>query len=156
MRKSLVKYIAAAAFLALGGLATIGGAQAPSGLEGAWQVIEVTNPLSTNTKPQPGLYLFTKHHYSIVEDIGAAERPEIPNGGANSTAAEILAAYGASFRSQAGTYEAADGRITLGTMVSKNPTAMRRGTPTQGTYTMANGVLTLTTGNMVRKLKRIE
>ena len=53
-------------------------AQAPSGLQGAWQVVEVTTtgPAgSTNSNPQPGLYLFTARHYSIISVLSQEPRP---------------------------------------------------------------------------------
>jgi hypothetical protein len=91
-----------------------------------------------------------------VEVQGRTERPDLPVDEPDATAAEIMAVLGPSFRSQAGTYEAANGRISFGVMVAKSPAAMKRGTPGQGSYSLANGVLTLTTGKVVRKLKRLE
>ena len=74
-------------------------AQQRAPLEGAWKVTErvVTggaNP-NTNSTPQPGLYIFTKQHYSIVAIGGTTTRPETPTAKdpANPTDAEKIALY---------------------------------------------------------------
>ena len=54
--------------LLVAGASVIGRSQGPS-LEGAWRVTEVVVTganASTNKTPQPGLYIFTKKHYSVV------------------------------------------------------------------------------------------
>ena len=75
MRKAVKRFICVA-FLACMGLVMVQ-AQTPSGIQGVWQVIEVTDQLGSNTKPQPGVYIFTNGHPSIVEVQGTAERPDL-------------------------------------------------------------------------------
>jgi hypothetical protein len=89
----------------------LGQAQSAPSLQGAWRVssIVVTGAnASTNNSPQPGLYIFTGQHYSIMtvngtaarKDFGAAQDPN------RLTDAEKLARYEVwnPFTANAGTY----------------------------------------------------
>ena len=91
---------------------------------GAWQVSAVagSGEVPSNDAPQPGLYLFTAKHYSIVQ-VNAQE-PRKPM--ADSTSAEAWAAvYGnAAFSASAGAYEVSGDKLTMHTFVSKNPGPM--------------------------------
>jgi hypothetical protein len=54
---------------------------AKTSIEGAWKVVEIVTTgtnAATNMGPQPGLYLFTKTHYSMVLVQGANVRKVNP------------------------------------------------------------------------------
>ena len=133
MRRSIL-----ATLLVCVGWGIVGSVQAQGPLAGVWQVVEVVDEGGTNAKPEPGLYIFTKGHYSIVEIQSRTEMADV----------------GDVIRSQSGKYEAANGRITFLAMVARNPKAMQTGV--QGAYTVADGTLTITTGKVIRKFKRLE
>lgn len=103
-------------------------AQTPASLTGAWRVTEVIVTganAETNKSAQPGMYLFTKHHYSITtvnglvprKDFGAAKDP------AKLTDAEKLARYEAwdKFSANSGTYQVSGNTLTTHPLVAKNP-----------------------------------
>ena len=103
-------------------------AQPRPALQGAWQVVEVTStgPAgATNSSPQPGLYLFTARHYSIISVLTPEPRPGFkdPN---NVTGEEALAIW-TPLQAQSGTYEVAGGNLDLLPLVAKNPGVMRAG-----------------------------
>ena len=91
---------------------------------GAWQVSAVAGrgDVPSNDSPQPGLYLFTAKHFSIVQ-VNTRE-PRKPM--TDSTSAEAWATvYGnAAFSASAGTYEVSGDKLTMHTFVSKNPGPM--------------------------------
>lgn len=105
-------------------------AQAPS-LQGAWRVSEIVVTgagASTNTTPQPGLYLFTKNHYSIVTVNGTAARKDVgpARDPARLTDAEKAARYDVwnPFTANSGTYEVKGSTLTTKPLVAKNPGVM--------------------------------
>jgi hypothetical protein len=106
-------------------------AQAGPSLQGVWRVTEVVVTganAKTETSPQPGLYLFTKKHYSLTtvnstaprKNFGAAQDPN------KLTEAEKIARYEAwnEFSANAGTYEVSGNTITAHPVVAKNPAVM--------------------------------
>lgn len=105
-------------------------AQAPS-LQGVWRVSEIVVTgagASTNSTPQPGLYVFTKSHYSTVVVNGTAARKDVspakdPN---KLTDAEKLARYEmwSPFTANSGTYEVKGNTLTTKPLVAKNPGVM--------------------------------
>ena len=121
---------------ALVGLLVVGASmmvhsQGGPSLQGVWRVTEVVVTganATTNKSPQPGLYIFTKQHYSIVsvggtaprKDFGAAKDP------AQLTDAEKMARYEAwdSFTANSGTYKVSATTLTTQPMVAKNPSVM--------------------------------
>jgi hypothetical protein len=119
----VVKSIVAAAVASFA-LAMSPSAQSqPSSLEGTWQVTEVTTTgpnAATTKKPQPGMYMFTGKHYSILTSQGDQPRPEIAGSKvATATADELRAAWG-SFTANAGTYELSGDTLTLRVLIAKN------------------------------------
>src|SRR5438105_5476482 len=97
-----------------------------STLQGVWRVTAVTTTgpnASTNSQPQPGLYIFTAKHYSIVRVNGAKPRPDVPADIDKATADELRAVWDP-FTANAGTYEVAGGNLTTRPMVAKNPGVM--------------------------------
>jgi hypothetical protein len=99
--------------------------QASTGIQGVWRLIEVTSSglnASTNSAPQPALYIFTSRHYSITRVTSTEPRPGYKDL-ANRTEAETLAAWGP-FQAQAGTYEVKGNILFLRVTVSKQPQLM--------------------------------
>ena len=105
-------------------------AQAPL-LQGAWRVSEIVVTgagASTNTSPQPGLYIFTRQHYSIVTVNGTAARKDVtpPKDAARLTDAEKVARYEMwnLFTANSGTYEVKGTTLTTKPVVAKNAGVM--------------------------------
>jgi hypothetical protein len=102
-------------------------------VQGVWRVQERTvtgaNPSKTTT-PQPGIYIFTARHYSLVAIPGASPRPKVdatPTGqGANVTDAQKLAIFPQwlQFQANSGTYEVKGTTLTTKPIVAKNETVM--------------------------------
>lgn len=118
----------------------------PPSVRGVWRVVEVetTGPgASTNSKPQPGLYIFTAKYYSIARVMADKPRPNQPQDVTKATAAELLAAWNL-FIAQSGTYEIAGSNLTLRPEVAKNPTVMAAGSYTTNSYKLEGNTLSLT------------
>lgn len=98
--------------------------QEPS-VVGVWRVAAVTHPGGVNSQPQPGLFIFTKAHFSIVRVVSELPRPALGNLN-EATASELLAVLGnSSFSASSGTYTQAPGAITVRTIVAKLPVSMQ-------------------------------
>src|SRR5688572_10176532 len=87
-------------------------AQATPSLQGVWRVTEIVVTganAATNKSPQPGLYVFTKQHYSIITVNGTAPRKDVgtPKDPAKLTDAEKIARYEVwdAFTANSGTYQ---------------------------------------------------
>lgn len=121
-------------------------AQSKSPIAGAWRVAEVTSTGSnswTNSRPQPGLYLFTAKHYSIVRVLSDDPRPDEPEDSEKATAAALRAAWGP-LQAQSGTYEVVGGTLNLLPVITKRPQAMKAGTrPAVYTFSVQGNTLTL-------------
>jgi len=107
-----------AASLVVVGIAFPGSAQAQS-IKGVWQVVEVTAADGkANPKPEPGLYIFTDRHYSIMRvNQPRAALPESP------TDKDRLAAFDP-FTANSGTYQVKGTQLLTQPMVAKNPNVM--------------------------------
>ena len=106
-------------------------AQGAPSLQGAWRVTDVVVTganAETNKNPQPGLYLFTQKHYSVVTDNATAPRKQF--GAAREpgrlTDADKIARYEAwdKFSANSGTYEVSGNTVTAHPLVAKNPAVM--------------------------------
>ena len=122
------------------------GQSKPTPLTGAWRVTEIakTGPdASTNSNPQPGLYLFTGKHYSMVIVHGTQPRPDLNTNNTKATAAELTAAW-SSFTANSGTYEISGQTLSFHPIVAKTPSVMR---PSNSglvyTFKLENKTLTL-------------
>ena len=92
-------------------------AQAPS-LKGVWRVVEVTLDGKVNAKPEPGLYIVTDRHDSIMRVTQPrAALPESP------TDKDRLAAFDP-FTANSGTYQVKGTQLMTQPMVAKNPNVM--------------------------------
>jgi len=132
-------------------------AQAKSPVEGVWKVAEVqvvggANP-GTNTSPQPGFYIFTKGHYSIMTINGDKPRTAIAQGQgsgrgqpASLTDAQKLALYEhwSPFTANSGTYTVKGNVLTTRPLVAKNEGVMR-GEPQVREFKMEGAALWLIT-----------
>ena len=124
-------------------------AQAKSPIEGVWKVAEVQTTggqnAGTNASPQPGLYIFTHGHYSIMTVGGDKPRTVIPQAPPATTDKEKLALYEqwAPFTANAGAYTISGSTITTTPMVAKNENVMK-GTPQTREFTLEGKTLWLT------------
>jgi hypothetical protein len=98
----------------------------------------------TNSDPQPGLYIFTARHYSIVTVNTRQPRPTLPEDLSNVTAAQLLAVFGRSFTAQSGTYELAGEKLTLRALVAKSPALMAAGAFNTASFKLDGKTLTIT------------
>lgn len=105
--------------------------QAKPSIQGVWRVQErvITgeNPSSTTT-PQPGIYIYTSRHYSVVQIPGTSPRPQVPplKVDGKPTDAEKIAIYPQwlQFNASSGTYEIKGTTLTTKPMVAKNESVM--------------------------------
>jgi hypothetical protein len=122
-------------------------AQSPS-LQGAWRVTQIVVTganAASNRSPQPGLYVFTRQHYSITTVNGTEPRKnfEAARDPAKLTDAEKIARYEAwnPFAANAGTYTVKGNVLTTRPMVAKNPAVM--GTEATREFRIEGNTLTL-------------
>lgn len=111
-------------------------------LVGAWRITEMTtaspDSSSTISNPQPGLYLFTETHYSMMYVPTGEQRPldegDTPMLGAfTPTDAEKIASW-ETFIANSGSYEVSGSTLTTRPMVAKSANLMASGGPLTMTY----------------------
>jgi hypothetical protein len=115
-------------------------------LEGVWRVSEVTTTgpnATTNASPQPGFYIFTERHYSIVTVNSPTPRPSLPQDTNTATAAQLNAVYGG-FTGQTGTYEISGSTLTTRPFAAMNPAVMAAGNFATRSFNVEGDTLTLT------------
>jgi hypothetical protein len=97
-------------------------------LEGAWKITEFSTSVSSTSKitttAQPGIFIFTKQHYSIMFLSIDKPRPEIPP--KNPTDAQKVAAW-EPLSANSGSYEIKGTTLTTHPMIAKNPAVMKSG-----------------------------
>ncbi len=140
-------------------------------LTGTWQMTEVKGGGpngKTNNNPQPGFYMFTGTHFSVMMVGSAAPRPDdIPPGPVDESKVSFrqLAAAWTSFAAYGGTYSISGDTLTVQAHISKSPRPMTRKEMTVFSYRVDGDRLTLvpmrdSNGPMVNPatttLKRIE
>lgn len=103
------------------------------GVQGVWRVAEITTTganAATIRQPQPGLWIFTVSHFSIVRVNSDKPRPNLSAAEeSNASTAELLAVYGNAFTAMAGAYELTGDRLTTRAMV-----ATRNGPMSPGSF----------------------
>ncbi len=130
--KILLPVFASIASIGVGGCAGTPASRAPrdtavaepksTALSGVWKFTEIkaTGPNAhTNSKPLPGLLIFTGRHYSVVHVTSDDPRPPLPDV-EKATAAELLKAY-RPFLANAGTYVISGETLSMYPVVAKNP-----------------------------------
>ncbi len=123
------KIFVVVAVLAVIGVSLI--AQSKPSIQGVWRVQErvITgeNPSST-TAPQPGIYIYTARHYSVVQVPGTSPRPQVPpiKVPGKPTDAEKIAIYPEwqQFNAGSGTYQIKGTTLTTKPIVAKNEAVM--------------------------------
>jgi hypothetical protein len=98
----------------------------PGPIEGVWRVAEVQttggpNP-GHNTSPQPGYYIFTRGHYSVMTINASTARQNLPFQGPATSDAEKIARHDhwENFTANAGTYEVKGSTLTTRPLIAKN------------------------------------
>ena len=117
----------------------------PNSLQGVWKVTEVTTTGPTASKqaaPQPGLYIFTGKHYSMVTVNSDKPRPDLPREAATATLEQVRAAWDP-FTAQSGTYEVKGSEVTFHPLVAKNPAVMKAGSFSTSSFQIEGSTLTL-------------
>jgi hypothetical protein len=133
-------------------------AQSPavSPLVGAWRVTEMADgngPPVTN--PQPGLYVFTRQHYSFARINGTQPLPAYPSND-KATDADKVAVFNALYLNT-GTYTVTGNTLATKAMVAKSAFAIG-GAGNQYEFAIAGNTLTLTQkpAGAVIRLTRLE
>jgi hypothetical protein len=116
---------------------------APRGLPGAWRVVEVTTTgpgASTDTTPEPGLYIFTEKHFSFTRVTGDAPRTTVADDYATvNQLRDILR-----FAAQAGTYEITGDELVLRRIAALSAANMGAGNSATYGFRLAGDTLWLT------------
>lgn len=121
----------------------------PTALTGTWQITEVRRGGpngKTNNNPQPGFYLFTGTHFSVMVVTSDAPRPDdIPPGPVDETKVTFrqLAAAWSSLSAYGGTYTLSDSTLTVHAEISKSPRPMTRKESIVFSYRIDGDKLTL-------------
>lgn len=105
-----------------------------------WRVAEITTTGpngTTNRQPQPGLWILTGKHFSIVRVNSEKPRPNLSAAEeSKASTAELLAVYGNAFTAMAGAYELTGDRLTTRAMV-----ATRNGPMSPGSFQICSFAL---------------
>jgi lipocalin-like protein len=125
-------------------------------LMGAWKVTEIAD---TNgppiTNPQPGLYIFTRDHYSFARINGTKPLPNYPSND-KATDAEKVTVFNSLYLNT-GTYTVTGNMLATKAMVAKSAFAIG-GAGNQYEFTVNGNALVLTQkpSGAVIKLARLE
>ncbi len=127
-----------------------------SPLVGAWRVSEVADANAPPiANPQPGLYVFTKQHYSFARIQGTRSLPAYPSND-KATDADKVAVFNALYLNT-GTYTVTGNTLATKAMVAKSAFAIG-GAGNQYEFTVTGNTLVLTQkpSGAVIKLVRLE
>jgi Lipocalin-like domain len=125
-------------------------------LTGAWRVTEIPDANGKpNTNPQPGLYVFTRQHYSFVRINGTMPLPDYPSND-KATDAQKVTVFNQLYMNT-GTYTVTGNKLATKAMVAKSKFAMA-GSGNQYDFALNgnNLVLTQRPQGAVIKLVRLE
>ena len=115
-----------------------------STLVGAWLITETitktADSTTVNKNPQPGLYVFTDRHFSLMLIPGEEPRAAL---GEDASREERCEAF-ENFVADAGSYEARGSTLTMHNIIAKNPRAMNGGAGGPYRYELSGDSLTLT------------
>jgi len=125
MTRSIFRVVSLLGALLLASMAYAQNAKKP--IEGVWKVTEivVTGAGASNVgSPQPGLFIFTRGHYSMMSVPG--NQPRALFKAEEPTNEEKIAAFD-SFVANTGTYEVTGSTLTIRPMVARYPNFMAGG-----------------------------
>jgi len=139
-------------------LALLGGGAvlAETPLEGTWLAISTTDADgNTNDEPQPGLYIFTATHYSIM--VATGDEPRARSEGEEVTDAERVVAY-QSFIANSGRYEVDGKTLKTRAFVAKNPNYMGDWPENERTreFEIDGDQLTIKSETTIRTFRQVE
>ncbi len=123
-----------------------GFAQGKSGIEGVWQLTEITMTgkyAMTMKVTQPSVYIFTGKHYSKIYVATDKPRPVLDDY-TKATGEQIMSIFVDGFDAAAGTYKIEADKLTTHTIVAKSPTDMKEGTWTTYAVKITSNTITLT------------
>jgi len=137
---------------------TVSGQSSPAGtsLVGAWRVTEFADANAAPiTNPQPGLYVFTRQHYSFARIQGTRPLPAYPSND-KATDADKVAVFNALYLNT-GTYTVTGNTLATKAMVAKSAFAIgSAGNQYEFNVTGNNLVLTQKPSGAVLRLVRLE
>ena len=128
----------------------------PSPLVGAWRVTEIADANAPPiANPQPGLYVFTRQHYSFARINGTMPLPAYPSND-KATDADKVAVFNALYLNT-GTYTVTGNTLATKAMVAKSAFAIG-GAGNQYDFAISGSTLTLTQkpAGAVIRLTRLE
>ena len=143
--------------LAVSAVTMSGQTAAPAdALVGAWRVTEIGDGSAPPAAAsQPGLYVFTRRHYSFARINGAKPLPDYPSND-KATDADKVAVFNALYLNT-GTYAVSGNTLSTKAMVAKSAFAIG-GAGNRYTFSVTGTTLVLTQqpGGAVIKLTRLE
>lgn len=142
-----MKILVLALLVAMSGVSAF--AQAKTGLDGVWQLSEITMTGKggfTMKVTQPSVYIFTKKYYSKTY-IGSDKPRPVLDDYSKATAEQLSSIFVDGFEASAGTYEVKDGKLTLHPTVAKSPTDMKEGTWSSYVFKVTGKTVELTPEN---------
>ena len=153
LRRALIVVVALVAVAV-----TVSGQSSSTGasLVGAWRVTEFADANAAPiTNPQPGLYIFTRQHYSFARIQGTRPLPAYPSND-KATDADKVAVFNALYLN-AGTYTVTGNMLATKAMVAKSAFAIGgAGNQYEFNVTGNNLVLTQKPSGAVIRLVRLE
>ena len=158
MRRAMLKPALTAVFALVAVAVTVSGQSSPAGtsLVGAWRVTEFADANAAPiTNPQPGLYIFTRQHYSFTRIQGTRPLPAYPSND-KATDADKVAVFNALYLN-AGTYTVTGNTLATKAVVAKSAFAIGgAGNQYKFNVTGNNLVLTQKPSGAVMRLVRLE
>lgn len=124
-------------------------AQGKTGVEGVWQLTEITingNGGMTMKASQPSQYIFTRKYYSKIY-VGTDKPRPVLEDYSKATQEQLFSIFVDGFDANAGTYEVNRDKLTLLTLhpiVSKSPSDMKAGTWASYSMKVTGDTITLT------------
>jgi hypothetical protein len=154
----MLKRAVIALFALLAVAVTVSGQSSPTGtpLVGAWRVTEFADANAAPiANPQPGLYIFTRQHYSFARIQGTRPLPAYPSND-KATDADKVAVFNALYLNS-GTYTVTGNTLATKAMVAKSAFAIAgAGNQYEFSVTGNNLVLTQKPSGAVIRLVRLE
>ena len=158
IRLAMLRRVLIAVFALVAVAVTVSGQSSTAGtsLVGAWRVTEFADGNAAPiTNPQPGLYIFTRQHYSFARIQGTRPLPAYPSND-KATDADKVAVFNALYLN-AGTYTVTGSTLATRAMVAKSAFAVGgAGNQYEFDVTGNNLVLTQKPSGAVIRLVRLE